>query len=307
MSCLDEKCTVLVNSCDAYADLWDPFFLLFTKYWGDCPYPIVLNTETLQYNNDQLDIKCINYSDPNSTGYGYRIIKCLEKISTPFVILLLDDFFFRKKVDQAKLSQLLTWINVDSSITCFNLDEINDSYDKVSTEYPGFVQRSIFGKSRYNLQASLWRKESLSNAWKPRESPWQWEVYGNWRSWKSEIIIYALENINDSPFNYGKTGQLNWGVVRGKWVENDIVPFFKKENIKVNYSERGFFDKSQLTAKKTSKRDILYSVGILKFLQFSFWYFASKILYRIFKKNTIEMNEYSDWRNHYVKKIHRKS
>lgn len=42
-------CTIVVSTCDAYRDLWPAFFALFKRYWPDCPYKIVLNTETLDF------------------------------------------------------------------------------------------------------------------------------------------------------------------------------------------------------------------------------------------------------------------
>lgn len=32
--------TVLVNSCDAYEDLWFPYFEFFRLNWPDCPYKL---------------------------------------------------------------------------------------------------------------------------------------------------------------------------------------------------------------------------------------------------------------------------
>ena len=39
-------CTVLCCSCDKYADLQPKFLALFRKYWPDCPFPLVLVTES---------------------------------------------------------------------------------------------------------------------------------------------------------------------------------------------------------------------------------------------------------------------
>lgn len=39
-------CTVLVASCDKYADLLHPFSILWKKYWPDCPFETVLVTES---------------------------------------------------------------------------------------------------------------------------------------------------------------------------------------------------------------------------------------------------------------------
>ena len=40
------RVTLLVNSCDAYADLWQPFFTLLKRYFVPLPAEILLNTET---------------------------------------------------------------------------------------------------------------------------------------------------------------------------------------------------------------------------------------------------------------------
>jgi hypothetical protein len=53
-------CTIIVNSCDAYDDTWYPFFKLLKKYWPNCKFPIVLNTETKKFEYEGLDIKVIN-------------------------------------------------------------------------------------------------------------------------------------------------------------------------------------------------------------------------------------------------------
>ena len=43
------ECSVLISSCDAYADLWRPFFTLFWLNWDDCPFPVYLSTNELHY------------------------------------------------------------------------------------------------------------------------------------------------------------------------------------------------------------------------------------------------------------------
>ena len=40
----DERVTLLVPSCDRYADLWPPFFALLRRQWPDCPFPVVVGS-----------------------------------------------------------------------------------------------------------------------------------------------------------------------------------------------------------------------------------------------------------------------
>ena len=39
---MNNDCTVLVTSCDAYRDVEAPFLKLFRKYWPDCPFDLML-------------------------------------------------------------------------------------------------------------------------------------------------------------------------------------------------------------------------------------------------------------------------
>ena len=48
--------TILVNSCDKYEDAWEPFFKLFSIQWPECPYKIILNTESKNFSCDYLSV-----------------------------------------------------------------------------------------------------------------------------------------------------------------------------------------------------------------------------------------------------------
>ena len=47
MKDFDKNLTILVTSCDKYSDLWIPFIKLFRKFWSDCPYKLVLISESI--------------------------------------------------------------------------------------------------------------------------------------------------------------------------------------------------------------------------------------------------------------------
>ena len=105
----NEKLTILVNSCDAYKDLWQPFFILLKKYWQGPLPEIVLNTESEKFSFDGLDIRCVN---SNERFYGKRLKNALRNVRTPYVLLLLDDFFIRKEVNTDRLYRTIEYIIV---------------------------------------------------------------------------------------------------------------------------------------------------------------------------------------------------
>ena len=86
-----DKCTILVNSCDTYSDLWEAFFRILSDRWKGKGYPIVLNTESLKFSSDYCKVRVINTS--KDLQWGGRLKKVLNLIDTPYVLFLLDVFF----------------------------------------------------------------------------------------------------------------------------------------------------------------------------------------------------------------------
>lgn len=84
------RVTLLVNSCDAYADLWQPFFTLLTRYFVPLPDEILLNTETKEFHLDGVKLRCVHSNAPT---YGERMTEALKQVKTEYTLLLLDDFF----------------------------------------------------------------------------------------------------------------------------------------------------------------------------------------------------------------------
>lgn len=237
---LNNKITILVNSCDDYEDLWKPFFSLLKKYWEPENIRIVLNTESKNFCFEDLSIDCIHPSDIGDQ-YGKRMINVLSQIKTPYVITLLDDFFMRKKVDWNLICDIIGWMDKDKHIAYFNCDCTKTFYDYELNYYPGYKRLPNGNEYTLNMQAAVWRTKKLQSYWRPDISPWEWEMYTN---------LIAARNKNDKFYcitdpkyafcDYGFCFE-GMGVYRGKWVEHDVVPLFKKEKIEVDFSERGFY------------------------------------------------------------------
>ena len=88
--------TILVNSCDLYEDTWYPFFKLLQIQWPDCPYRIVLNTETKKYDCPFLNVETINSG--NGLSWTARLKYVLNQIDSEFVLFFLEDFFLLEPV-----------------------------------------------------------------------------------------------------------------------------------------------------------------------------------------------------------------
>ena len=98
-------CTVLVASCDAYADVVGPFATLKQKYWPDCPFETVLVTETAP----AAPLPGIDRVLACGSGGTWcsRLVKALDALETPYVLMLCEDYYLEAPVDTALILRRL--------------------------------------------------------------------------------------------------------------------------------------------------------------------------------------------------------
>ena len=101
-----ESCTVLVASCDKYADLLGPFSALWRKFWPDCPFEVVLVTESEPVNAKGL---CFDRVVACGTGGNWcsRLVQALDTVNTPYVLMLCDDYYLEKPIETARILERL--------------------------------------------------------------------------------------------------------------------------------------------------------------------------------------------------------
>ena len=107
------RMTMLVNSCDAYEDLWQPFFTLLKRYFAPLDMRILLNTESKDFHFEGLNIECVHSS---AATYGERMTDALRRVKTEYTLLMLDDFFLREPVKMDRLHDLVRWMDADRDI-----------------------------------------------------------------------------------------------------------------------------------------------------------------------------------------------
>lgn len=284
---MNSEISILVNSCDSYEDLWFPFFKLFRYYWPNCPHQLILNTETKTYIHPGLNIKCMSlYCHANkaeSIAYGQRLRDHLKHIDTKYVIMLLDDFFLHDYVDEVKIDKCKQWMDMNPNIAVFNFEEVRDDLNDPSLEYPGFELRPPIGEYKLNLQAALWRKDTLLKYIKSHESPWEMETFGNCRTYQCKDLFYSIMHNEPRPFNYGFIYAGIWNVYRGKWVKETVIDLFHHHNINIDYNRRGIYSASNLIeetqidqSKQWLLKRIKLKLSTLRSVGF-FWVLREKI------------------------------
>lgn len=216
------SCDLVVFSCDKYKDTWDIFFKLKEKYWKECPYKSYLVTETK---------KC-EYSETISINQGMwtrRARMALERLSSDYVIVMLDDFFIRSQVDQARIESI---INDFGDATYYNFETMNRP--SLECNKAGFREQMKDQPYLNSCQRGIWDRKKLIEQLKDDMNPWEWEVQKINNNEK--YYVNNSSEIIDIGHRYGEA----FGITKGKWTM-EAYKFLKKEGFDIDFNERGFY------------------------------------------------------------------
>ena len=217
---------IVVMSCDKNKDLWKPFYLCMEKYWKNHP-EIIYSTETLK--NPYYKTICRNYPINKWTKRVYDTVKDLP---CKHILLMVDDIFIRENVDNDLIYHLTSYL-------IHNVASINFEFSFDNKDIPlfnGVLLRNRNGKFKLSCMCQMWQKRAILDLFNVEYNPWDFEKVGNSKHYSFLISKYG------NVLNWGKRHDTwKWGVVKGKWTK-ECKEFFDKENIVINYEERGFIN-----------------------------------------------------------------
>ena len=175
----------------------------------------------------------------------------LKRIDTEYIITLLDDFFMMGKINAEEIYKHIGWMEENKQISVFSYMETFSDNIK-DDKYVGFEKRHIFGTYKFNCQAALWRRTRLISYLDHDENPWEWETYGNWRSYRHPFHLFYSYDINyDYIFPYiytaGGISLGGLGLFRGRWYLPYVKPLFEKYGIDIDFSKRGIISDEELS------------------------------------------------------------
>lgn len=217
---------MLVLSSDNYKDTFEPFYKCLEKYYPNHSEVIYL-TETIK--NPYYKTICKNYPLELWTK---RVREALKEIKDDKILLMMDDNFIRQPVDIDRIKYVED--NLKGNIAMFNFEK---SFDKQDQEccYKGFKKKNLKGIAVNSLMCGMWQKDKLMTVLNITCKPWEIE-----RLNIAHDFDYYI-NSGDYIIDYGYEFQKPFGITKGKWAR-EIVPFFEKEGIEIDYSIRGFYD-----------------------------------------------------------------
>lgn len=256
----NENLTILVTSCDKYSDLWQPFIKLFRKFWPDCPYKVVLISETVTCNDFDQTVLCGTGRTSTET-----ICIALQQLTTPYVLLLCDDYFLIDYVNTENIKKILCDIEKYHSGCIKMLGDNTVLQSKILQTKPVNIENGEYieypkgSPYRLSFQSSIWNRTFLYELMSRAENIWDFErkisydkisytmpIYGTRKrtfpyievvhKGKWEHLALQICNYNDIPIDLTKRGVLSsWDqlkrYIRGWILEINPNMIIKLQNI----------------------------------------------------------------------------
>ena len=168
--------TVVVCSCDAYSDLWGPFFMLFFRHWPDCPWKVVLMSNEIQFVHSLVETASVGHLGSWST----ELRAVLKRVTSSHVLLMLDDFFLRRAVNQAQIERCFRGLAERDGEMLRLLPRPGPDLRLPGEGLFGLVAKGA--PYRVSAQSAIWRKSALEALLLDGESIWAFEDLGSRRS-----------------------------------------------------------------------------------------------------------------------------
>lgn len=210
----DSDVSILINSCDKYADIWPVFFTLFWKNWPDCPYPVYLGTNMKTWDDERVHVLQVG----PDISWADTTIKMVKMIPSKYILFFLDDFLIWEKVNTDEVVALVEKMK-SLDIDYLRLRNWPPMYQPVDG-YPDIVQVRSGTSYRCALEIAFWRRDVFLDLIVPGETPWEMEKIGSSRSNDLTGFYATRKNL------FKRTN----GLERGKWIRDNLAGL-RRENI----------------------------------------------------------------------------
>jgi len=215
--------TVLVPSCDAYADILGPFAALWKRHWPDCPYKTVLLTETKG---------CDGFGRTIATGKGKSwcamLAEALRQIETDRVMMVLNDYLLEADVDTALVAKRLEEAKRHNALNLRlnpNPPGRTPFPDTDLMEMPKNVAYSI------TCQTGIWDRRFLLGLAERNESAWEFERFGS----------FMLDPADPRPLLVARTKEFPFvDALHKSYWEREGAALCEREGVKADFEARGF-------------------------------------------------------------------
>lgn len=199
---IESKLTVLVIGFDGYLDVWNHDFMLMNRFWKNRPRTVLANQELIP-NYEGVEI----LNAGKDAEWSKKVIEAIKQIDTEYILLLLEDFFISKPVDNSKLLQAVELMDKDKLDYYQVLVQLVKQSWTPGKPYKGNKHIRIIPKNKkypINLQAAIWRKKYLKQALEEGNyNAWVFEMNHMYDSVNSDRVSCVIDDTNMLNITHG--------------------------------------------------------------------------------------------------------
>lgn len=238
----NREMAIVIITCDAYADVMKEYLRYFKMNWPDCPFELIVVTETTGLDDD----RAMFIKAGKETQWTQRAIIGIDSTNCPYIFMSMDDGFISDKVDTNEVLNILGFMK-KHDIKYYR----NPKRKYEHRNNPVFPDRQSAYKIRKNevygidFGHNIWKKEKIRELLGDgSRNAWQIEEYLNEIALNSEHGYYDdIVSDRDNFLNIIET------VSGGKWMPVEIKRL-EALGHPVNLGNRGILPKSDTYRRK---------------------------------------------------------
>jgi hypothetical protein len=177
--------SILIGSCDSYADLWRPCVTLLERHWPDCPFPIYLGTDFKTFDHPRVVSLPVGHGLP----WGASFRKQIEAVPTPNVLYFVADFFLRRPVESDKVRKCVRLFH-EMDAMYLRLSRPSDVHPLYESTLVGSLPVGV--PYRLSCNPALWKKSLLLDLLRDDDTIWSFEMIGSLRSNRYATGFYSV-------------------------------------------------------------------------------------------------------------------
>lgn len=169
---MQDKLSVLISSCDKFSDLWDENIKAYRKHWRNNPCNTFLVTDTItEWSAENVNVIAVE----GQNDFPLRIKYALDSITTPYILVTLDDYFLIDPVDNQSFAYLLDRMQEEKIqyLSLYNRRVTKKSQYKPLEE---LIPIDLSKKYAVTLYPAIWETAFLMKTIQEDLNPWLYEV-----------------------------------------------------------------------------------------------------------------------------------
>jgi hypothetical protein len=182
---------IYITTSNDYVSLMPETASRLNKYWPDQDVTVLHFDVVPEGLPDNFKLHNLGNQADFGRSWTDPLLPFFSELQDEYFILLLDDYFLDKPVDQSRIDQAEVY--VDSGASKFDLsgDRAKDRF----IDHKDYIESSQWARYRTSLQAAIWRKDYFLKYLKPSRDIWQFEFIGYKEAFNDGALVLGSRDV----------------------------------------------------------------------------------------------------------------